>query len=186
MNTIYDQYGRPLNEEPELYEYPTPNALSLAAMICGILSIPLVCLGGAFIPAALGLLFALLSRKTRMCGQAKVGLVTSIVSLSIYVLALLASVVTLSLMGVLGPLTEKALSTDFTDPASVEQFQEELGTLLDEKLGRLDEASRRLLGGYNAEGNPEGNPQGSRTGSLAGNTAGSLVDSPTGNLAESP
>ncbi|MGX8728772.1 MAG: hypothetical protein ACSW75_04295, partial [Lachnospiraceae bacterium] len=73
MNTQYDQFGRPLWPEPELYDDPSPNAFSLAALVCGILALLSICIGGAIIPAALGILFALLSRKTRMCGQAKIG-----------------------------------------------------------------------------------------------------------------
>lgn len=131
MNTQYDQFGRPIWSEPELYDDPSPNAFSLAALVCGILSLLSICVGGAIIPAALGILFALLSRKTRMCGQAKIGFFMSIGSLALYVLALLFLIGTLALTGILGPLTEKALNTDFTDPASVSEFQEETNRLLD-------------------------------------------------------
>ncbi|MGX8703171.1 MAG: hypothetical protein ACSW8H_01830, partial [bacterium] len=136
MNTQYDQFGRPLWPEPELYDDPSPNAFSLAALVCGILALLSICIGGAIIPAALGILFALLSRKTRMCGQAKIGFFMSIGSLALYVLALLFLIGTLALTGILGPLTEKALKTDFTDPASVSEFQEETYRLLDSLMER--------------------------------------------------
>ena len=136
MNTQYDQFGRPLWPEPELYDDPSPNAFSLAALVCGILALLSICIGGAIIPAALGILFALLSRKTRMCGQAKIGFFMSIGSLALYVLALLFLIGTLALTGILGPLTEKALKTDFTDPASVTEFQEETYRLLDSLMER--------------------------------------------------
>ena len=136
MNTQYDQFGRPIWPEPELYDDPSPNAFSLAALVCGILAILSICVGGAIIPAALGILFALLSRKTRMCGQAKVGFFLSIGSMALYVLALLFLIGTLALTGILGPLTEKALNTDFTDPSSVAEFQEETYRLLDSLMER--------------------------------------------------
>lgn len=136
MNTQFDQFGRPVWPRPELYDDPSPNALSLAALICGILSLLTICVGGAIIPAALGILLALLSRKTRMCGQAKIGFFMSIGSLGLYVLALLLLIGSLALTGVLGPITEKALQTDFTDAASVAEFQEETLRLLDSLMER--------------------------------------------------
>ena len=136
MNTQYDQFGRPIWPEPELYDDPSPSALSLAALICGILSLLSICVGGAIIPAALGILFALLSRKTRMCGQAKIGFFMSLGSLLLYALAILLLVGTLTVTGLLGPITEKALKTDFTDPASVAEFQEETLRLLDSLMER--------------------------------------------------
>ena len=136
MNTQYDPFGRPVRPEPELYDDPSPNALSLAALVCGVLAILSFCVGGAIIPAALGVLFALLSRKKRMCGQAKIGFFLSLGALAVYVLALLFLVGTLAITGILGPVTEKALQTDFTDPDSVAEFQEETYRLLDSLLER--------------------------------------------------
>ena len=148
METRYDQFGRPVWPEPELYDDPAPNALSLAALVCGVLAILSFCVGGAIIPAALGVLFALLSRKKRMCGQAKIGFFLSLGSLAIYVLALLFLIGTLAVTGILGPVTEKALKTDFTDPDSVAEFQEETYRLLDSLLERY---SRFMPGEYAKE-----------------------------------
>lgn len=151
MNTNYDQFGRPLYAEPDLYDDPSPNGLSIAALICGIVSLLTLCIGGAIIPAALGILLALLSRKRRMCTQAKIGFFMSIGSLALYAVVILLVTFTLSITGILGPLVEKALSTDFSDPQAVQTFQEETMRLLEERLGPLDRQSRQMLGALGEE-----------------------------------
>ncbi len=62
--------------------YPTTNSMAVASLTMGILSLVSIITGMSFVFGALGFLFALLARKEEpMCGQAKTGLVLSIVGL---------------------------------------------------------------------------------------------------------
>lgn len=70
---------------------PEKNGMALASLVMGILSLICCCCGYAGIGfGALGIIFALLSRKEEpMCGQAKTGLILSIIGLSITVLVII-------------------------------------------------------------------------------------------------
>ena len=69
----------------ENYRYPVDDSspgMGTAALVLGICSLVLLITGLAFIPAALGILFALLSRGSgRMKSQPRVGLLLSLIGL---------------------------------------------------------------------------------------------------------
>lgn len=121
-----DDYGfRPMNNPdygpvPDQYQV---NGMTKAALLCGIFSLVTVFFGYGFFFAGLGILFALLSRKSKMPKQAKLGLAMCIASLGIFVFSLVTVIGTLSAGHAWPYLMEQARATDFSDPASIRQFE---------------------------------------------------------------
>lgn len=59
---------------------PTANSMAVASLTMGILSLVFIITGMSFVFGSLGILFALLTRNEKpMCGQAKTGLILSVV-----------------------------------------------------------------------------------------------------------
>lgn len=85
-NTMYqdNQISTPVEPMPE----QSPNHMATASLVMGILAVvTCCCYFVAFIFGGLGIIFALLSRTDeKMCGQAKAGLILSIVGFVIVAL----------------------------------------------------------------------------------------------------
>lgn len=88
-DNYWNQYNQQnFNNQQNPYNQPNPgyypqrhmnNSMAIASLVMGILSIVLICCGFSFFFGALGILFALLSRKeAAMDPQAKIGLGLSI------------------------------------------------------------------------------------------------------------
>jgi hypothetical protein len=94
QNTSYNQPTPPYQP----YQPPhqsSSNALMTASLVMGILSIVLICCGFSFFVGALGVLFALLSRRDgKMGAQAKIGLGLSIAGSIIGIAIIIFSIAT--------------------------------------------------------------------------------------------
>lgn len=106
---------------------PTPNGMSVASMILGIVSLVLLCCGGVGIPVgALGIMFALLSRRGRhMNTQAKIGFGLSIGGICTSILVLVISFVTFISSGQMTHLMEMIPNYNLETPSGMEDFMED-------------------------------------------------------------
>lgn len=106
---------------------PTTNSMAVASMVVGIASIVSLCCGGFGIPlGALGIIFALLSRRQRhMDTQAKVGLGLSIGSLALTFLFVILCVVFLVSSGIITQMIRIMQKYDLSTESGIEEFMEE-------------------------------------------------------------
>ena len=120
---------------PEFVRGPeAPNPMGTAALICGILSIATLFVGGSLVFGSLGVMFAMLSRIRYFSGTARAGLITSAIGLGITGLCTAAVVVFLTVESLWGTVFTLAQELDPSDPASTQKFQQELQDAFTEKL----------------------------------------------------
>lgn len=115
------------------------NGMAIAAMVLGIVSIPMLCCSGLGLPlAALGIIFALLSRRGRhMSTQAKVGFGLSLGSIIITFLAFISVLV----FAISSDEVKKSMDIildmeinldEYTTPQEIQEYVQEY---LEEQLG---------------------------------------------------
>lgn len=122
-NRNYNNLGNP-NNPP----VPDSNGMSAAALVLGIASLVLTCCSGGFgFPvAALGIIFALLSRRGRhMNTQAKVGLGLSIGGIVLAVITVVLSMVILFSSGIFSTMTDMMNQYDMSTESGMEDFLED-------------------------------------------------------------
>lgn len=112
------------------------NGMSKAAFICGILALASLLLnlfGGVFF-GALGILFALLSRKQKMSRQAKAGAVMAGAAVVIFSVLVAVSFYALISTGVWNTMIREIREMDPNDPDAVGKVQRDILEELQEKL----------------------------------------------------
>ena len=114
----------PPTPEPQM---PTSNGMAIASLTLGIASIILLCCGGGGFPAgALGIVFALLSRRNRkMHTQAKVGLGLSIGGITLSILSVILSFVIVFASGTFTDMINMMNRHDLTTQSGLEDFLED-------------------------------------------------------------
>lgn len=125
-NTTNNAPETPGGEPASPYDSKS-NGMAVAAMSLGIASIVLLCCGGGGFPVgALGIIFALLSRRDRhMNTQAKVGLGLSIGGIVLSILTVIASFVILFASGTFTDMLEMMNRYDMTTESGMEEFLED-------------------------------------------------------------
>ncbi len=108
--------------------------MATLALVCGIVSVMTFLFGIGIIFAALGITFALLSRKQYLSRRAKQGIVFSGVSLGLFTATMLFIVVTLQSIGMFDVLREAYDQVDLSDAASVAEFETTIETELITRL----------------------------------------------------
>lgn len=107
---------------------PDSNGMSAAALVLGISSLVLTCCSGGFgFPlAALGIIFALLSRRGRhMNTQAKVGLGLSIGGIVLAVITVVLSMIILFSSGIFSTMMNMMNQYDMSTESGMEDFLED-------------------------------------------------------------
>lgn len=128
-------FGRGKSGDPNYGPIPEEyrmNGMSKAAFVCGILSIITIYFGFSLFFGALGVLFALLSRRERMGRQAKIALVMSGAGILAFVVSFAVTLSMLISSGIMGRMMERVRTMDLSDPEAVTILEQEL---LDEILG---------------------------------------------------
>ncbi len=128
---------------PEEYQ---SNAMSQAAFTCGIVSIvaiffSFIFVGGSFIVGAMGILFALLSRKNKFNRQAKTAMGMCVTGMAVFVLMFAISFGFIWSTGLWGMIMEKAAQVDPNDPTSVTVMQQEIMEELMKRYGVTQEGT---------------------------------------------
>lgn len=118
----------------EEYGYNKPNAMSAAALILGIAACVSICFYSAIPVGALGIIFALLSRREKMNTQARIGFGLSVSAIVIFAAVVSTALYILVSTGVWNSMMKKAASLDLSDPNAVAELQ---GEFQDELLAKL-------------------------------------------------
>ena len=115
------------NSQNNGYHPSAANGVSVASLVLGIASIVSLCCGGFGIPiGALGIIFALLSRRGRhMNTQAKVGMGLSIGSLALTAIFLIVCVVFAFSSGIMSDMLNIMKNYDISTESGLEEFMEE-------------------------------------------------------------
>lgn len=121
---------------PEEYE---SNPMSRTAFTCGVISVICVFLsvlfpGASFVVGALGILFALLSKRKKLCRQAKTAIVMCSVGMVSFAIMFLISTALLVSTGTWDFMMEKIRGMDVNDPNAAAELQQEI---LDELVNRM-------------------------------------------------
>lgn len=106
------------------------NTMAVLALGCGIVSVMTFLFGIGIIFAALGITFALLSRREHLSRRALQGLVFSGVSLGLFTASMLFITVTLQQIGMLDVMKDAYETVDFSDASSVAAFEDTIETEL--------------------------------------------------------
>lgn len=127
-----DEYWKQPNNGPQnswqpdrpdpVPQKPPVDQMAIASLVCGIASIVMVCCGGSTVLGAMGIIFALLSRKKKMEPQAKAGLLLSASGLVLYGIMLAMMLSMLYSTGTLAKIYSQSEKIDLGDPASVQEF----------------------------------------------------------------
>jgi ABC-type lipoprotein release transport system permease subunit len=122
-----DSDSRYLPDLPEEPSYPgSPNRMSQAAFVCGILSLVGIFFNASIFFGAFAILFALLSRRKRFSRQAKAAVRMAAVGISLAALAVIISIVVLISSGLLGKYTKRIANINPDDPAAVTKIENDL------------------------------------------------------------
>ncbi len=134
-------YGHATSGDPNYGPIPEEyrmNGMSKAAFFCGLLSLFTIFFGFSWFFGALGILFALLSRRKKLGRQARIALWMSGIGLGAFLIAVVSSVSLLVRLGIWDSMMQKIDHLDPNDPAAVLEMREEL----------LDELLRKYNVGY--------------------------------------
>ena len=147
-----DQYSNGYRPEEEGFGGPTGSGstgpqsspvpyMAYASLIFSILSLFMLFFGTGFFFSAMGIIFALLSRKKAMETPAKVGLVISVVSLVICLLCILGTVYILIVTGTWDRILTALQNVDMTSANAYNDVMDivskELTDLLNNSLNSL-------------------------------------------------
>ena len=128
-------YGRGKSGDPNYGPIPeeySMNGMSKAAFACGILSIVTVFFGFSLFFGALGVIFALLSRKTKFGRQSRIALWMSSAGIFAFFFSLIITIHMLVSSGIWGRMVERIRNMDPNDPNAAAVLEEQL---LEEILG---------------------------------------------------
>lgn len=132
-------FGRGRNDDPDYGPIPEEylsTGMSKAALICGLLS--LVCLLfnylGVVLFGSLGVLFALLSRRSKMSRQARTGMTLSIAGLILFGAVTAFSFYTLKSTGVWDYMMKEIREMDPNDPYAAGHLQQDILSELQKRL----------------------------------------------------
>ena len=134
-----DDYGHGKSNDPDYGPVPEEylsTSMSKAAMICGFLSLVCVIFNvfGSLVFGSLGLLFAFLSKRSKMSRQARLGARLSVIGLVLFAGLMAFSAYTLISTGVWDRMMEAIREMDPNDPDAVGQIQQDVIRDLEQQL----------------------------------------------------
>ena len=146
----FTDYGRRKTGDPDYGPIPEEyesNPMSRTAFVCGIISVICIFLsmlfpGASFVVGALGILFALLSKRKKFCRQAKTAIVMCSIGMASFALMFLISTAVLVSTGTWDFMMDKIRTMDVNDPNAAAELQQEI----------LDELVRRMGLTVNSDG----------------------------------
>ena len=113
----------PRRFDPEIRRNHEPNGMARAALLCGICSLLGIIFGISIFLGGLGVIFALLSRRRKLCPMASVALALNAAGIILSAAIIAVSAATLVSTGVWDYAVKEAQVTDFSDTDSVSEFE---------------------------------------------------------------